>query len=214
MKNKILFLRHCYQPDTNSLLREIITKDYERELTPFMKTVKGYLKELNLLINDVLFLSEQLIATKIYEEDSKNWRKEVESKITLNLYKHKLEISEIQWFRNHPKYSTMMQARSNTLDLGWRNRNANNDKICKLCNLEIETLAHFLLYCYKLQDIRKSYVPLQLPQPEDNLELLKEFLLFENKFDEKPIVFIDLLFKMWQFRMNLLKLEDTSFSGF
>ena len=162
----------------------------------------------------MLFLSESLIATKIYEEDSKNWRKEVESKITLNLYKHKTEISEIKWFRNHPKYSTMMQARSNTLDLGWRNRNSNSDKICKLCNLEIETLTHFLLNCHKLQDIRNSYAPLQLPQPEDNLELLKEFLLLDNKFDEKPIVFIDLLFKMWKFRMNLLKLEDTSFYGF
>ena len=60
MKNKILFLRHCYQPNTNSLLREIITKDFERELTPFIKTVKGYLKELKLLISDVLFLSEPL----------------------------------------------------------------------------------------------------------------------------------------------------------
>ena len=69
----------------------------------------------------------------------------------------------------------MMQARSNTLDLGWRNRNSNSDKICKLCNLEIETLTHFLLNCHKLHDIRNSYAPLQLPQPEGNLELLKEF---------------------------------------
>ena len=214
MKNKILFLKHCFQPDTNSLLKEIITIDYEREITPWIKTVKSYLKDLKLVLNDVLFLSDTTLANKIYAEDSKNWRIEVQSKTTLNLYQNKMDIAEIKWFRNHLKYSIMMRARSNTLDLGWRNRNASDDKICKLCNLEIESLSHFLLNCYKLQEIRESYTPFQFPQPEHNLDLMKEFLLFENKYGNETVFYVDLLFKLWQARTNLLKLEDNSFYGF
>ena len=107
-----------------------------------------------------------------------------------------------------------MRARSNTLDLEWRNRNTNEDKTCKLCNIETETLGHFLLNCYKLQDIRNAFSSFQLPRIEDNLELLKEFLLFENKYDVKPHLYIDLLFNLWQARTNFLKLEDESFYGF
>ena len=214
MKNKILFLKHCFKTDTNSLLNDIITKDFENELTPWLKTVKSYLKDLKLALNDVLFLSDQLITDKIYAEDSKLWRQDIESKVTLNLYRNKLEISEIKWFRNHPKYYIMMRARSNTLDLEWRNRNTNENKTCKLCNLEIETLSHFLLNCYILQDIRNSCSPFQLPRIENDLELLKELLLFENKYGIKPHFYIDLLCNLWQAGTNFLKLEDASFYGF
>ena len=112
---------------------------------------------------------------------------------------------EIRWFKNGSRYSIMMQARSDTLKLGWRG--FEDDKIitCKLCKRnKIETLEHFVLDCHELQIIRNKILFLQLPRPQETAELLHKVLFFLEK-DIPANVIIDTILQMWIVRLKHLK---------
>ena len=92
----------------------------------------------------------------------------------------KQKIEEVKWFKNGYKFSVMMQARSDTLLLGWRDFKDEKGKLCKLCNqMVVETLEHFLIKCPGLQEVRNKYVFLQLPRQEDEEALIKMMLLLK-----------------------------------
>ena len=56
----------------------------------------------------------------------------MENKSTLKLLReNKNIISQVKWMRNGNKYSTMVKARSDPLDLEWRTRNPQVGKTCK-----------------------------------------------------------------------------------
>ena len=103
-------------------------------------------------------------------------------------------IGEIKWFRNSFKYTLMMRARSNTLNLAWRDWSLNASKNCKLCNDEIETMKHFLLDCPALQSFRNAFICLQLPRNMDENSIITEILLLSNVYDYPPIYYIDMLY--------------------
>ena len=99
----------------------------------------------------------------------------METKSTLDIYKsHKKVIEEERWFRNGIKYNIMKKAKSNTLKLGWREWTVQENKICQLCKIEIESLEHFIQLCTELQHLRNKYIQLQLPMNENKLVILSE----------------------------------------
>ena len=206
MKNKILFLKHCFQQNSNKLLKEIMIKDLEKKQTDWVKQVYKYLDKVKLDINQIKSLSINLIIKKIHEWDLCQWQENMTLKSTLTLYRNnKNMFSEVKWMKNGYKYSIMLRARSDSLDLEWRVLNLSVGKLCKLCMLEIETLEHFLLFCNKLQVIRNNYIHLQWPAVQNKQDIIKKILLFEEDEGFNYIYFIDMLYKIWNKRENLLK---------
>ena len=55
------------------------------------------------------------------------------------------------------RYCVMMMARSNTLPLKWRNFSNREDIICDSCNSSEETTVHFLIDCFKLQEVGNEF---------------------------------------------------------
>ena len=95
------------------------------------------------------------------------------SKTTLSLYRtRKSRVKEEKWFHNEKKCNIMMRARSNTLSLGWRKFGMEEEKKCKLCQKEEETLEHFLVECIKLQETRSRYIELQRPNTENRKNIM------------------------------------------
>ena len=133
----------------------------------------------------------------------------MENKSTLYFYKSKKDISEIKWYRNSYKFSIMIRARSNTLNLAWRDWSLNASKNCKICDNEIETLKHFLIDCSALQKFRNEYICLQLPRNVDENSLIMEILLLSNHYNIPSIYYVDMLFYIWNKRKEMLeKLTD------
>ena len=131
-----------------------------------------------------------------------------EERSTLVLYrKYKLEIKQEKWFRNGYKYEIMMKARSNTLRLAWREK-GDEEKLCKLCRKEEETLKHFLLDCNLLQNIRNECVIMQKPRIEKEDEILQELLLFKNTCREKVQEYLNVVFKMYKSREKMYKMLE------
>ena len=116
----------------------------------------------------------------------------------------KREIKEIKWFKNGRKYEFMMRLRSNTRDLGWREKE-NSNKICKLCKEEEETLIHFVLVCHVLQEIRNQCIELQRPRIEEAEEILRKMLLFKESKKEYEDFYINILNRMYLARDKILK---------
>ena len=153
---------------------------------------------LNLNLNSIQTLSINSIKNKIYDWDRIQWSNTMETKSTLEFYRNnKSLISEIKWMKNGYKYGIMMKARADCLELEWRVRNTEVEKICKLCNIEIETLKMVILTCNILQEFRNQYIHLQLPSNRESSELLKITLLFDKDKNYNYEYFIDLLHRLW-----------------
>ena len=73
-------------------------------------------------------------------------------------------------------------ARTNTLNLNWRNKFKNEETKCDLCKQEEESLQHFLLYCPELSNIRMKHRKMQQPYNEN---IMKEILLFDEDNEEE-----------------------------
>ena len=205
MKNKLLFLKHSLQSGKNNLLKEIVESELIKCSTNWMRNVNKYLSELNLNVSEICNMSINVLTNKVYDYDDKCWREEMENKTTLFFYKNKKDISEIKWFRNSYKHTIMMRARSNTLNLAWRDWSLNASKNCKLCDGEIETLKHFLLDCPALQIYRNEYICLQLPRNTDENSIITEILLLSYEYDYPPIYYIDMIFYVWKKRNEILE---------
>ena len=97
-----------------------------------------------------------------------------------------------------------MRARSNTLKLKWRTWGLQENKICDLCSLEIESLEHFLIDCPKLQIVRQQYVELQKPTILNKNEIMAIILLLKISTNQLDIYYIDMINNLWNVRNKLL----------
>lgn len=162
MKTKLNFIRHIKQ-DENQLLQEILEDVIVKSKDPWVKTVNKYLRELNLNINKIGKMNKEEINNKIRQWDSECWVAELETKKSLSTYmKYKKEIkSETPIYDNTQESDILFQARTNTLNLGWRKKHLNEDTTCQLCKAKEEDLKHFLLHCPALQQHRNTCSHLQ-----------------------------------------------------
>ena len=201
MKNKIMYVKHALKEDGNGIVRKIIREEIDRLDSEWIKKVDEYRKELELSWEAIQRESKEQIKERIQDWDTIQWRKEISSKTTLQIYRNaKNIISEENWFRNGQKYNVMMKARSDTLKLAWREWVMESEKICKMCGLEVETLKHFLIECNELQSIRNNYIELQWPKIESAEENIKKMLLLSEDNERREEYYIDLLWEMWMER--------------
>ncbi len=130
-------------------------------------------------------MGKEEINIRIRNWDNECWEAEIETKRSLTIYrKYKKEIrTESEIYDNNIQSYTLLKARTNTLDLGWKKRHRNEETNCPLYNCIDEDLEHFLLYCQKLQYIRNKTRLLQQPYQSDILEKL---LLFEKRKKQQP----------------------------
>ena len=203
IKNKLLFLKHAINTGGNEILNEVAKNDIEKKITKWAKTTNTYMELLNLDINTLKTIKKGSIENKVNQWDTNDWRTKMQQKQTLILYASiKEKPKETLWFRNGFKYSLMMQARSDTLKIGWRE--FTGDKSCKLCGAEIETLYHFLIECHMLQHLRDKHLFLQLPRTQNSDEVIKTVLLFGEIDGISTDSMLRLLLDLWMERSKIM----------
>ena len=108
-----------------------------------------------------------------------------------------------KWVQILP-YDARLQARSDTLKLGWRD--FEGDKMCKICNdSQIETLTHFILDCPKLQMIRNKQIMLQLPRIQNHASIMKIILLHGKECNDTTNSMLNLIQELWSYRNKLIQ---------
>ena len=180
--SKIIFVKHLLQSD-NKLLRDIAEMDYNSRTTKLLSTTHKYMEELGILKRDLLNKTNKQLKEIITNQDSNKWREEKSSKTTLaiyNLFKNNIK-EENSIYDNSEESRLLFRARSNTLNLNWRNRfkiNPNEmDTICPMCRETEETLEHFLLRCPMIESIRTKY---NFWNAEEERMMLGKILCFEG----------------------------------
>ena len=98
-----------------------------------------------------------------------------------------------------------MKTRSKSLKTGkrdWENQNS----MCELCGEEEETTEHFIFICNKLDKSRCQFLQLQKPinSVSNNINLLKRILLFEKDIEFNEDYYINLVFKLWTCRAQII----------
>ena len=142
---------------------------------------------------------------KIRQKDTEQWLENLNSMKALELYrKYKTEIKQETWHDNTEGSSLMMRARTQTLQLNWRNRHRGKATQCPACNHEEETQQHFILYCTAYDNIRRFNLVNSDQSEEDKLA---EILLLKN--NEKTEQKKRFLKQIWHKRRQIIKTQTT-----
>ena len=195
--NKINFTKHILQSE-NELLRSISELDFNDKTTKLSKTVHKYMEELNLNKADLLNKNKQQLKNLVTTLDSEKWNEERNSKSTLAIYnRFKTSIKEEnEIYDNSEESKLLFKARTNTLNLKWRDRFRPNseilDRYCPMCLQEEETLEHFLLSCQSTTRIREKHEFWDSGNPD---RMLATILCFSKERGGKKM-----LKDLWNFR--------------
>ena len=160
-----------------------LNKEDKRE---WWRTVEKYMKEVEMSYVEVRNLSKEEIKEKTRKWDTKQWKKDLENKVSLSLYrKWKVEIAEESVYDNRFSSVLLFKAKTNTLPLNDRNRFTGDSVLCELCGAEKEDLTHFLLFCERFREERAKVKELQQPFQEDLDEVIGKFLFVEEDIERK-----------------------------
>ncbi len=186
MKIKILFAKHLLKENRNELIRNIFLKEFEiTNVTKWIKTLKTYMKKIDINLTQIIRLSKHNIIEKIKKWDTREWKEEIQTKSTLSIYSlYKRNIKEESWVDNTLGSKLIMRARTNSLTLNWRNRFQKKSEQSLCCECETETLEHFLLDCEEYCDIRLNQSFL-LNTNNENRNIIGNILLFEVLTEEE-----------------------------
>ena len=210
MEGKILYLKSIIDTYTTktqeNLTREEDTRNSLLKETyrmancnqqPWIRNINKYLECSKLGLRDIEMLKKEEIKEKLRDWDTEEWKKQVQSKRSLELYKiYKPEIkSEDLLYDNTPASVTLYRARTNNLALNDRKRFSNEDTTCIMCGVGEENLHHFLLYCPGYRNIRQAVQPPPPPPPAGELIATLGCLLFTEAEKNK-----DIIHQMWVLR--------------
>ena len=164
------------------------------------KTEK-YLNWVGMDMGEVMGATGQEIKRRIAQRVELDWRREMEEKSTLWMYRRfRGEMGE-EDYRGGGEDRIWFRARTNCLWLGDRNRESYMNR-CDTCKKDVrEDLLHFVLECERMEYLRVKAVELQRPRGEDGVGIVGDFLFTFDKYGRKKTI----LYEMWRQRQKIVK---------
>jgi len=185
IKNRLKY-DHYLRHGGNKML-EIIREDMENKKHSWIRETKKYGEKVE--IGKDRRCNEKMIDhidRKCREYDTSEWRKEVETKTSLYIYKEwKRNVGEVAYCEGNYESRLWLEARTNTLTLRDRKRFVGESVECIICGYEREDLMHFILDCPSLMEERQKIVELQRPHEEDARRIVGRFLFEEHDVERK-----------------------------
>ena len=186
----------------NQLLKEVVIEMTENDQNKWMKTTMTYMREAGLKMQDLYKIGKEALKTRMKNQDTEKWIKEIRSKTTLTLYaSRKNHVEEAGFMDNHPSSTIFFRARANCLPLNDRRRHTGEDTKCLLCSSEVENLEHMILNCPAYNEERVASILLQQPYQEHQADVLGSFLFEKEELEQKKCV----LYQMWRKRCSEVK---------
>ena len=201
MRTKISYVKHVLEGN-NQLLRAVFEEMFlNGKNMRIIKIIKEYKENLNIrTLEQIKSMSAEDIRRRVNKFENERWIEEVLRRTTLELYKQKTEIKEEAFYDNTWESVLVFRARTNTLNLNWRNRFSNGDITCKICNSgDEETLKHFICECLTTLELRQ--------ESGINNYSLEEILLFKGENTKEKVQIVKTyLRKIWRDRKR--KVEE------
>ena len=189
--------------ERNTLLKEIYMEISEKKIGWNIVT-REYRKEVG-FSDKYERIGREIIRKRMREWDSERWRKELESKSSLEIYRtYKKEFGNEDVYDNRKESVLWCDARMNTMRLEKRNRFVGGSTACKLCDGGDEDLEHFLLDCSAIGRERAKIWQLQRPHQEDRKEIVGSFLFDLRQVEQKK----EDLWKLYRRRSEELRRRE------
>ena len=203
MNGRINFMKSILN-GRNKLLENILHKLLLDNDTKWIQKSRKYMDVVKLKATDIERNSKQEIKRIFTDWDTEQWKQEIQSKSTLQIYRsHKDTIEEEHVYDNRPSSGIWFRARTNTLQLNDRNRHSNKETNCLNCGHQsiVETIEHFILDCTTYNSERQQFIELQQPYNENKDKVIGQFLFSKVNLEKKK----EGLFQMWKKRERQLK---------
>ena len=114
-RDSYIFTKHLLKENRNELTRNIFIKKCENGDTKWIKTLKVYMKKIDMNITQINSLSKYSIIDKIKKWATTNWKNEIQTKTTLHIYNlHKKDLREESWVDNTLGSKLILRGRTNT----------------------------------------------------------------------------------------------------
>ena len=123
----------------------------------WVRQLREYLEELGLDFSDVGRMDAGDIGREVNNWENNRWRRDIESKITLEHNRTKRNIGGEGIYSNEYRSVLLFQFRTNTLKLRWRQGLEGEVVDCLMCGEEEETAKYFVMDCRELHEIRRRY---------------------------------------------------------
>ena len=204
ISGRLRYLRGILQ-GKNEMLKEMIGEMREGNKNKWMRTTMLYLEQVGLTMDQVMKMTKEAVRKHMKQWDRSQWRDEVQSKTSLNIYRSwKEEMEEEDFLDNNPKSVVLFRARSNCLPLNDRKRYTGEDTTCQSCMQECETIRHLILSCPAYGVLRSHSILLQQPYSENEDEIIGRFLFCKEDIEDKK----EVLYRIWQERCREMKKSD------
>ena len=142
----------------NGLLRAIFRRMCgESRPGRWMRQLREYMGELGTSFDRLESMTKLELNRVVDEWETDRWRRDLESRTTLQLYRNKVGIREEGIYRNVFGSVLMFRCRTNTLKLRWRDDFSGAAVDCLLCGAEVETVEHFVIKCEGIRTIRERH---------------------------------------------------------
>ena len=200
MKTKLKFINWSMK-SRGGLLKEIVREMIEEGDDRMILKTMEKMRIINIAsCSELERMTPMEINRTVNEYDESQWKRELELKSTISIYRNeKTSIREEKIYENDEASTILFRARSNTLQLEWRQRFTDGDVKCKICNEgEEETLLHFVEKCVALQDTRERHGM--------NNKKIEEVLLFSGTLDARKSKAF--LLDAWKKRKRIMKSMD------
>lgn len=205
INDRLQYTQHVLK-GKNQLLKKVLELMREQNMN-WAKSNRKYLEEIGSSYREaeVKTIGELKEKTRLW--DTEKWREEKESKTSLTIYNEwKKQIQEETVYDNKPSSVIWFKARTNCLPLKERKRFINENTKCDLCEIESETLEHFMLRCPEYSERRSQIIELQQPYIENTSKIIGNFLFNRRSAEQKK----EHLYSLWKIREQKIKELDTN----
>ena len=173
MVSKLTYVNYIRNGESD-LMKRVLEERIEDARDPWVRTVNGYLRTLEVSLTDIARYKKDEIKRKVHEWGNRQWKQSMERKSTMEIYRRYKDKIKENWYDNSFASRLLFRARSNSLQLNWRGRFGGGDETCQLCGEGvIEDQEHFLKRCEGLKHLREVW------GIADDVEM-KKLLLFEE----------------------------------
>ena len=147
-----LLLTKSMMESENVLVREVLERVRMDDKNVWNRGLRGCLDRVGLEYDSLRELSKGQLKGKVIEMDTMEWRREMNRKSSLYIYRiYKEGVKDEDIYRNDGPSVYLYRARANVMGLNDFNRHQREEArrvtLCGICGEEDEDLCHFLLRC-------------------------------------------------------------------
>ena len=171
-EGQLKYIRYVLE-EGNGLVRSIGEEIIVRRQQKWVYAILNEARKEGVIENGVKGETKESIRRKMRELDTREWKREMDGKTSLTIYRkwRQEKGGQEEIYSNDYGSQLLFKCRTNNLQLNDRKRFRGEETTCDVCGAEREDLNHFLLWCAGYCEERRKSVKSQQPYVREEEEI-------------------------------------------